>query len=50
MFGVTDVHKKYEELSKRGVKFTMEPTKMGDMTMAIFDDTCGNLIQIVAQK
>lgn len=49
MFGVTDVHKEYKRLMKQGVKFTMEPTKMGEVTLAVFDDTCGNLIQI-AQK
>jgi len=47
MFGVADVRKEYERLVKHGVKFTMEPTEMGDMTLAIFDDTCGNLIQII---
>lgn len=50
MFGVSDVRKEYEELLKHGVKFTMEPTKMGDNTIAVFDDTCGNLIQIIEQK
>ncbi|WP_077212943.1 VOC family protein [Bacillus dakarensis] len=49
MFGVADVHKEYERLLKHGVKFTMEPTKMGDITLAVFDDTCGNLIQIAQQ-
>lgn len=29
-----------------GMKFTMEPTPMGPVTIAVFDDTCGNLIQI----
>ncbi|MFS0638507.1 VOC family protein [Mesobacillus foraminis] len=47
MFGVEDVHKEYERLLKLGVKFTMEPTKMGELTLAVFDDTCGNLIQII---
>ena len=49
MFGVEDVHKEYDRLLKRGVKFTMEPTKAGEVTIAIFDDTCGNLIQIIQQ-
>lgn len=49
MFGVADVRKEYNRLMKHGVKFTMEPTEMGEVTMAVFDDTCGNLIQI-AQK
>ncbi|WP_270182294.1 VOC family protein [Alkalihalobacillus sp. CinArs1] len=46
MFGVEDVQKEYEELKKRGVQFTMEPTNIGEVTIAVFDDTCGNLIQI----
>ncbi|MBS4177702.1 VOC family protein [Lederbergia citrea] len=49
MFGVEDIRKEYERLLKHGVKFTMEPTEMGAVTIAVFDDTCGNLIQI-AQK
>jgi catechol 2,3-dioxygenase-like lactoylglutathione lyase family enzyme len=48
-FGVDDVQKEFERLEKLGVKFTMKPTKMGPVTVAVFDDTCGNLIQI-AQK
>lgn len=47
MFGVEDIRKEYERLREKGVKFTMEPTKMGELTIAVFDDTCGNLIQIV---
>ena len=47
MFGVADVRKEYKRLMKHGVKFTMEPTEMGEITIAVFDDTCGNLIQIV---
>lgn len=46
MFGVEDVRKEYEELKKRGVHFTMEPTNVGEVTVAVLDDTCGNLIQI----
>ena len=49
MCGVADIHKKYERLLENGVKFTMEPTKMGVVTIAVFDDTCGNLIQILQQ-
>jgi catechol 2,3-dioxygenase-like lactoylglutathione lyase family enzyme len=49
MFGVADVHKEYERLLKQGVEFTIEPTKMGEVTLAVFDDTCGNLIQIIHQ-
>ena len=47
MFGVADIHKEYKKLMEKGVKFTMEPTEMGEVTIAVFDDTCGNLIQIV---
>src|SRR4030067_2027361 len=45
-FEVEDIHKEYERLKKVGVKFSMERTDMGTTTIAIFDDTCGNLIQI----
>ncbi|KAF0820977.1 Lactoylbacillithiol hydrolase [Bacillus sp. ZZV12-4809] len=47
MFGVEDVHEEYNRLVNQDVKFTIEPTVMGDVTLAVFDDTCGNLIQIV---
>ena len=46
MFAVGDVHKEFERLKKLGVHFTMGPTTMGPTTIAMFDDTCGNLIQI----
>ncbi|PTY79858.1 glyoxalase [Heyndrickxia sporothermodurans] len=49
MFGVEDVREEYNRLIKHGVKFTIEPTEMGDVTLAVFDDTCGNLIQIAQQ-
>jgi catechol 2,3-dioxygenase-like lactoylglutathione lyase family enzyme len=48
-FGVEDVDKEHERLLSRGVRFTMPPTQMGPVKLAVFDDTCGNLIQI-AQK
>jgi catechol 2,3-dioxygenase-like lactoylglutathione lyase family enzyme len=47
MFGVADVREEYKRLIKYGVKFTIEPTDMGEVTLAVFDDTCGNFIQIV---
>ncbi|RAS75344.1 VOC family protein [Priestia endophytica] len=47
MFGVADVREEYKRLIKCGVKFTIEPTEMGEVTLAVFDDTCGNFIQIV---
>jgi predicted enzyme related to lactoylglutathione lyase len=45
-FEVDDIHQEYERLKKLGVEFTMEPTNMGMTIVAIFDDTCGNLIQL----
>lgn len=45
-FEVDDVHAEYERLVDLGVSFTIEPTDMGTTIAAIFDDTCGNLIQI----
>ena len=45
-FMVNDVQKEYERLKGLGVTFTMEPTNMGMSTIAVLDDTCGNLIQI----
>ncbi|OES45988.1 VOC family protein [Domibacillus iocasae] len=49
MFGVADIQKEYKRLVEKGVQFTMEPTEMGEITIAVFDDTCGNLIQIIQQ-
>lgn len=45
-FAVEDIQAEYERLKKLGVRFTMEPTKTGPTTIAVFDDTCGNFIQI----
>ncbi len=45
-FAVADVQHEYERLQSLGVRFTMPPTSMGPATIAVFDDTCGNLIQI----
>lgn len=47
MFGVADINAEYNKLKDKGVRFTMVPTKMGDVTIAVFDDTCGNHIQIM---
>ena len=51
-FAVDDVQKEFERMTKLGVVFTVTPTNTGPATVAIFDDTCGNLIQIyqVTQK
>jgi len=45
-FAVDDVHAEFERLRALGVRFTQEPAEMGPVTTAVFDDTCGNLIQI----
>jgi predicted enzyme related to lactoylglutathione lyase len=46
VLGVEDIQKEYERLKKLGVVFRKEPTKTEWGTQALFDDTCGNLIQI----
>jgi catechol 2,3-dioxygenase-like lactoylglutathione lyase family enzyme len=45
-FAVDDVHAEFQRLRGLGVQFTQEPVDMGGVTTAVFDDTCGNLIQI----
>ena len=45
-FQVDDIQQEYARLKQLGVEFTMEPTNMGMTTVAVFNDTCGNLIQI----
>ncbi|MBO2450249.1 VOC family protein [Actinomadura barringtoniae] len=45
-FSVDDVKAEHERLRGLGVRFTQEPTEMGAVTTAVFDDTCGNLIQM----
>ena len=49
-FGVDDVQAEFDRLSGLGVTFTQPPTEMGPVTTAVFDDTCGNLIQIAAMQ
>lgn len=46
-FNVDDVQKEYERLTKLGVEFSVKPTEMGTVKIAVFNDTCGNNIQIV---
>ena len=46
-FNVDDIEKEHERLEKLGVRFSMKPSKMGPATIAVFDDTCGNNIQMV---
>ena len=45
-----DVQAEYEKISAKGVNFTMEPTDVGPSIIAVFDDTVGNLIQLVQLK
>ena len=49
-FAVDDVQAEHDRLTKKGVTFTQQPTDVGEAIMAVFDDTCGNLIQIIAEK
>jgi hypothetical protein len=49
-FAVDDVHAEHERLRSLGVRFTPEPVAMGPVTTAVFDDTCGNLIQIATRR
>jgi catechol 2,3-dioxygenase-like lactoylglutathione lyase family enzyme len=45
-FEVDDVDAEYERLKGKGVEFTQPPTKAGPVRIAVFSDTCGNLIQL----
>ena len=49
-FAVQDVQKEFTRMRELGVRFTQEPAEMGPVTTAVFDDTCGNLIQIVQRR
>lgn len=46
-FAVHDVRAEFTRLRELGVRFTQEPIEMGQVTAAVLDDTCGNLIQIM---
>jgi catechol 2,3-dioxygenase-like lactoylglutathione lyase family enzyme len=48
-FAVDDANAEFERLQAAGVRFTQEPVEMNGVTMAVLDDTCGNLIQIASQ-
>ena len=48
-FMVNDVNQEHARLTAAGVQFTQPPAKMGPVTTAVFDDTCGNLLQIVSR-
>ncbi len=45
-FGVDDVKAEFSRLRGLGVRFAQDPLEIGPVTTAVFDDTCGNLIQI----
>jgi predicted enzyme related to lactoylglutathione lyase len=45
-FEVEDIDAETKRLKKKRVQFTMDPTDAGPVKIAIFSDTCGNLIQI----
>lgn len=46
-FQVQNLDAEYKRLRDQGVKFIQEPMDAGPVRMAIFDDTCGNLIQLI---
>ncbi|WP_439484163.1 VOC family protein [Cyclobacterium plantarum] len=46
-FNSEDVQREYDRLSNLGVEFSVKPTEMGTVKIAVFNDTCGNNIQIV---
>lgn len=48
-FGVDDIDEEYERLRKLGVVFRSGPQVMGPVKLAVFEDTCGNLIQMMEQ-
>jgi hypothetical protein len=49
-FAVEDAQGEFERLKTLGVNFTMEPTDVGTAIIAVFDDTCGNFIQIYQES
>ncbi len=49
-FAVDDVAAEFARLERLGVRFTQQPAEMGSVATAVFDDTCGNLIQIAQRK
>ncbi len=46
-FNVENLQQEYERLTKLGVSFSVVPTEMGTVKIAVFNDTCGNNIQLV---
>jgi predicted enzyme related to lactoylglutathione lyase len=46
-FNVDNIQQEYERLISLGVEFSVKPTEMGTVKIAVFNDTCGNNIQLV---
>ena len=46
-FNVENTQQEYDRLKNLGVEFSVKPTEMGTVKIAVFNDTCGNNIQIV---
>ena len=46
MFMTDDVRSDYERIKARGAEFTMPPTQVTGSTIAMVNDTCGNLVQL----
>lgn len=49
-FFTSDIDAEYQRLKERGVSFRGKPTKMGPITAVLFEDTCGNLINLVQPR
>ncbi len=49
-FAVDDIEAEHARLTRKGVVFTQPPTDIGTAVVAVFDDTCGNLIQLIEMK
>ncbi|MFI5084941.1 MAG: VOC family protein [Actinomycetales bacterium] len=49
-FAVGDIAAEHARLAGKGVVFTQPPTDVGTAVVAVFDDTCGNLIQLIETK
>jgi catechol 2,3-dioxygenase-like lactoylglutathione lyase family enzyme len=49
-FAVDDVWGEHDRLTRHGVTFTQPPMDIGTAVVAVFDDTCGNLVQLIAEK
>lgn len=49
-FAVDDIAAEHDRLVAHGVTFTQPPTDIGPAVVAVFDDTCGNLVQLITEK